>query len=64
MQVKGQPETSYRVGESFYEPPNGVHQVSANASEKEPAKFLAYFACDHEAPLSSPVSERPATGGK
>jgi len=64
MQVKGQPETIYRVGESFYEPPNGVHQVSANASEKEPAKFLAYFACDHEAPLSSPVSERPATGGK
>ena len=63
-QVKGQPEATYKAGESFYEPPNGVHQVSANASDQEPAKFLAYFVCDHEAPLSSPVSEHPATGDK
>ena len=63
-QVKGQPEAIYRAGESFYEPPNGVHQVSANASDKEAAKFLAYFVCDHEAALSSPVSESPAAGDK
>ena len=63
-QVKGQPEAIYKAGESFYEPPNGVHQVSANASDKEAAKFLAYFVCDHEAALSSPVSESPAAGDK
>ena len=32
MRVEGQPEKVYSVGESFYEAPNGVHAVSANAS--------------------------------
>src|SRR5919108_6064685 len=31
-QVKGEPETVYRMGESFFEPANGVHLISANAS--------------------------------
>jgi quercetin dioxygenase-like cupin family protein len=52
MQVKGGPVLVYRPGDSFYEPPNGVHLVSANASTKEPAVFLAYFICDHSGPLS------------
>lgn len=51
-QVKGEPEITYKAGESFYEAPNGVHQVSANASATEPAKFVAYMICDHDAPLS------------
>jgi quercetin dioxygenase-like cupin family protein len=54
-QVKGEPEAIYKVGESFYEAPNGVHQVSANASATESADFIAYFVCDHEQPLSSDV---------
>ena len=36
-QVKGEPEAVYRAGESFYEAANGVHQVSANASETDRA---------------------------
>ncbi len=58
-QVKGEPEAIYTPGDSFYEAPNGVHQVSANASDKVPAKFLAYFVCDHQTPLSvdAPVSK-------
>jgi quercetin dioxygenase-like cupin family protein len=52
MQVKGGPVSVYRPGDSFYEAPNGVHMVSANASTKEPAVFLAYFICDHAGPLS------------
>jgi quercetin dioxygenase-like cupin family protein len=56
MQVKGEAEAIYKVGESFYEAPNGVHAVSANASATEPATFLAYFVCDHEGPLSTPVA--------
>lgn len=55
-QVQGGPLAVYKAGESFYEKPNSVHTVSANASSSEPAKFVAYFVCDHEAPLSSDVS--------
>jgi quercetin dioxygenase-like cupin family protein len=54
-QVKGEPLALYKAGESFYEAPNRVHAVSANASSSEPAKFVAYFVCDHEAPLSADV---------
>jgi quercetin dioxygenase-like cupin family protein len=55
MQVKGGTESIYRVGDSFYEAPSGIHMVSANASKKEPATFLAYFICDHSGPLSVKV---------
>jgi quercetin dioxygenase-like cupin family protein len=51
-QVRGEQEVLYQAGESFYEPANGVHVVSANASQTEPAKLIAYFVCDHDAPLS------------
>jgi quercetin dioxygenase-like cupin family protein len=62
MRVEGQSEKLYSVGESFYEASNGVHAVSANASTTQPAKLIAYFVCDHDAPLSVNV---PAshTGG-
>ena len=53
--VQGEPEALYRAGESFYEAPNGVHLVSANASDRDPVQFLAYFTCDHDAPLSEAV---------
>jgi quercetin dioxygenase-like cupin family protein len=56
-QVKGEPEAIYRAGESFYEAPNGVHLVSANASSTEPAKLVAYLICDHDAPLSIDLTE-------
>jgi quercetin dioxygenase-like cupin family protein len=64
FQVKGHPEAIYRAGDSFYEAPNGVHQVSANASDKVPVKFLAYFVCDRETPLSVPAPGSKAAGGK
>ncbi|HEX6615455.1 MAG TPA: cupin domain-containing protein [Gemmatimonadales bacterium] len=54
-QVRGEPESTYTAGQSFYEAPNGVHQVSANASRTEPAKLLAYFVCDGDAPLTRPA---------
>jgi quercetin dioxygenase-like cupin family protein len=56
-QVKGEPEMTYKAGESFYEAPNGAHLVSANASSTEPAKLVAYFICDHDTPLSVDVPE-------
>jgi quercetin dioxygenase-like cupin family protein len=61
FQVKGgAPEAVYKTGESFYEPPNGVHQVSANASDKEPARLIAFFVCDHETPLTVPPIDEHA----
>jgi quercetin dioxygenase-like cupin family protein len=63
-QVKGEIEAIYKAGESFYEAPNGVHVVSANASQTEAATFIAYFVCDHNTPLSSAVPERVTPGGK
>jgi len=63
-QVKGEQETVYKAGESFYEPPNGVHLVSGNASQTQPARLLAYFVCDHDAPLSTAAHETSHSGGK
>jgi quercetin dioxygenase-like cupin family protein len=57
MQVQGGPESLYKAGDSFYESPNGIHLISKNASSKEPATFLAYFICDHSAPLSVKVPQ-------
>lgn len=62
-QVKGQPETIYKAGESFYEAPNAVHLVSADASSTEPVKFVAYFLCDHDTPLSVAAPESKIHGG-
>jgi quercetin dioxygenase-like cupin family protein len=63
-QVKGEAEAIYRAGESFYEAPNGIHQVSANASRTKPVKFLAYFVCDHDTPLSVGAGETSGGGGR
>lgn len=62
-QVEGQAETVVKTGESFYEAPNEMHLISANASQTEPASFLAFFVCDHDAPLSSDVSSAAIHGG-
>jgi quercetin dioxygenase-like cupin family protein len=52
--TSGEPEAVYKAGESFYEAPHGTHEISANASSKDPAKFLAYFVCDGDTPLTVP----------
>ena len=61
-QVTGQPEAVYRAGQSFYEAPNGVHLVSANASKTVRARFMAYFVCDRDTPLSNNLPQ--PSGGK
>lgn len=61
--VQGQPEKTYQAGDSFYEAPNGVHLVSANASSTEPAKLVAYLICDHDAPLSVDVGKNAHQSG-
>jgi len=55
MRVKGARERTFGVGDSFYEPPDSVHIVSANASQSRVAKFIAFFICDRDTPLSVAV---------
>jgi len=62
-QVKGQPEALINTGESFYEAPNCVHLVSANASQTEPASFIAFFVCDGDKPLSTDAPPAVRPGG-
>lgn len=40
-QVAGQPEQTFTKGQVFYEAPGGIHAVSRNASNTEPARLLA-----------------------
>lgn len=44
--VNDEPERVYHAGESFYEEPGALHQVSRNASKSKPAKLLAVFVVD------------------
>ena len=57
-QSGAEPAVVYRAGQSFYEAPDAVHRLSANASTTRPVRFLAYFVCDRPGPLSVPA-ERP-----
>ncbi|MET0776721.1 MAG: cupin domain-containing protein [Pseudomonas mandelii] len=45
-QVNGAPEKVYKAGENFVEEPGSHHQVSANASDTQPARLLAVFVLD------------------
>ena len=45
-QVNDGPVTVYKAGQNFSELPGDRHGVSANASEKKPAKLLAVFVVD------------------
>jgi quercetin dioxygenase-like cupin family protein len=40
MQVDGEAAVTLTAGDTFYENPDDVHRVSANASTTEPVKFL------------------------
>jgi quercetin dioxygenase-like cupin family protein len=61
-QVGGQRESIYTAGQSFYEPPNSAHLVSANASRERPVRFLAFFTCDRKASLTTPLPAGAAAG--
>ncbi len=57
-QVNEGPVTVYKAGESFSEMPGDRHDVSANASETEPAKLLAVFVVDtNDKDLTTPFGK-------
>jgi quercetin dioxygenase-like cupin family protein len=52
-QLAGGPVETFRVGQSFFEPPGATHLVSANASNTEPAELIAVFVADEGAQLTT-----------
>ena len=55
MQVRGGKEVTLGPGQTFTELPQDVHTVGRNASKTNPAKFLAFFIKDKDAPPVSPA---------
>jgi len=53
--ISGQPETTYSAGQMFYEAPGSTHEVSKNASDTKPARFLAFIFAKKGLPLTKPV---------
>ncbi len=43
MQVRGGPLLKLEPGDTFYEAPDDIHQVSRNASSTEPATFIVHM---------------------
>jgi quercetin dioxygenase-like cupin family protein len=56
MQAKGSPAVTLGPGETFYEGPDDIHLVSANASHTAPAKILVFMVKDKAKPASRAVS--------
>jgi quercetin dioxygenase-like cupin family protein len=55
MQVDGGKLETLRAGQTFYEGPQDIHRVSANASKTQPAKFLVFVVANKGQPLTVPV---------
>jgi quercetin dioxygenase-like cupin family protein len=56
MQIKGSDPVTLGPGETFYEGPDDIHIVSANASQSKPARILVFIVKDKATPLSTPVT--------
>ena len=52
-QLGGGPVETFKVGQTFFEPPGSTHLVSANASNTEPAELIAVFVADDGAELTT-----------
>lgn len=55
MQVDGEAAVTLTAGETFYENPDDVHRVSANASTTEPVKFLVVMIKEKGKPATRAV---------
>jgi quercetin dioxygenase-like cupin family protein len=60
MQVRGQAAVTLGPGQTFYEGPQDIHQVSANASQSVPARILVFMVKDKARPASRDVSSEAA----
>jgi quercetin dioxygenase-like cupin family protein len=53
--VGDQPERTYKAGEMFFETPDELHAVSANASSTRPARLLAVLLAEKGKQLTTPA---------
>jgi quercetin dioxygenase-like cupin family protein len=58
MQIQGSEPVTLGPGEVFYEGPDDIHTVSANASQTKPARILVFIVKDKAAPVSTPVAPK------
>jgi len=58
MQVDGSAPVTLRPGQTFYEGPNDVHRISANASQTAPAKILVFMIKNIRKPASRGVGSK------
>ena len=58
MQIQGSEPVTLGPGEIFYEGPDDIHTVSANASKRKPARILVFIVKDKAAPISTPVTSK------
>lgn len=58
MQVRGSPAVTLRPGQTFYEAPDDVHVVSANASKTSIARMLVIMIKDRGKPGSRLVPDK------
>jgi catalase len=57
-QLAGEPARIYSAGESWFEPPGARHLLTENLSRTAPARLLAVFVADRDAPLKTPDSAK------
>ena len=58
MQVRGSPAVTLHAGQTFYEAPDDVHVVSANASKSSLARILVVMVKDKGKPGSRVVADK------
>jgi quercetin dioxygenase-like cupin family protein len=58
MQIEGSAPVTLGPGETFYEGPDDIHTVSANASQTKPARILVFIVKDKAAPESTAVAPK------
>ena len=55
MQAKGKAPVTLTAGQTWYEGPDDVHEVSRNASSSAPAKYLVFMVKEKGAPILTPL---------
>jgi quercetin dioxygenase-like cupin family protein len=58
-QINGGPVRTFRKGENFTELPGDFHNISANASQTEPATLLAVFVVDTNDKILTTPADAP-----
>jgi quercetin dioxygenase-like cupin family protein len=58
MQIEGSAPVTLGPGDTFYEGPDDIHAVSANASQTKAARILVFIVKDKAAPVSTPVAPK------